>query len=81
EIGLLTFLTQLELDTNFLTGTIPAEIANLTSLEVLHLFNNSLVGDVPPLPRLSRECDLSDNCFSDITNAVARNCVVDNGNC
>eukprot|EP00526_Cylindrotheca_closterium_P004911 CAMPEP_0113606844 /NCGR_PEP_ID=MMETSP0017_2-20120614/3071_1 /TAXON_ID=2856 /ORGANISM="Cylindrotheca closterium" /LENGTH=635 /DNA_ID=CAMNT_0000515415 /DNA_START=30 /DNA_END=1937 /DNA_ORIENTATION=- /assembly_acc=CAM_ASM_000147 len=80
SIGLLTFLTTLELDTNLLTGTIPAEIVSCP-LNVLHLYNNSLVGDVPPLPTLSGDCNLNSNCFSGFSNAIARNCEVDNSDC
>ena len=40
-------VTRLSLDSNRLTGEIPAELGNLTSLEVLGLNNNQLTGEIP----------------------------------
>ncbi len=48
-------VTVLELDSNGLTGSIPPELGQLSSLERLVLFNNGLSGPVPPeLGQLSR---------------------------
>ena len=41
-------VTQLSLGANSLTGTIPAELGNLTNLTMLYLNNNELVGEIPP---------------------------------
>jgi hypothetical protein len=46
-IGNLTLLTQLDVDDNQLTGTIPPEIGNLTSLSFLDLSGNRLYGNIP----------------------------------
>ena len=40
-------VTRLFLFNNLLTGSIPAELANLTNLEVLSLFKNQLTGSIP----------------------------------
>ena len=40
-------VTQLILDSNHLTGEIPAELGRLTSLEWLYLYNNRLTGEIP----------------------------------
>ena len=40
-------VTGLNLGANQLTGTIPAELGNLASLEWLHLWNNQLTGAIP----------------------------------
>ena len=40
-------VTHLYLDDNQLTGEIPAELGNLTNLEVLSLSNNQLTGEIP----------------------------------
>ena len=44
EIGLLTSLTSLKAELNFLYGTIPTEIGLLSQLQELMLFANSLTG-------------------------------------
>ena len=54
ELGKLTDLEWLSLDSNRLTGTIPPELGKLTDLESLWLFSNRLTGTIPPeLGRLS----------------------------
>ena len=40
-------VTGLDLNDNELTGTIPSELSNLSSLERLNLFNNQLTGTIP----------------------------------
>ena len=40
-------VTELDLTDNELTGTIPSELSNLSSLERLNLFNNELTGTIP----------------------------------
>ena len=40
-------ITSLKLGDNNLTGTIPPEIGNLTSLKYLHLYDNNLTGSIP----------------------------------
>jgi len=47
ELGQLTSLQYLELDTNRLTGSIPTELGNLTELEYLYLSGNRLTGTIP----------------------------------
>ncbi|MFK8101279.1 MAG: gliding motility-associated C-terminal domain-containing protein [Saprospiraceae bacterium] len=41
-------VTELFLDNNNLTGSLPPEIGNLSQLEILHLDNNQLTGSLPP---------------------------------
>jgi Leucine-rich repeat (LRR) protein len=48
EIGNLTNLYWLLLQSNLLSGTIPIEIGNLTNLSVLALEQNNLVNNIPP---------------------------------
>jgi hypothetical protein len=48
EIGRLTNLELLFLNSNQLTGEIPPEIGNLTNLHTLYLNNNQLTGEIPP---------------------------------
>ena len=47
EIGLLSRLTNLDLNTSVLNGTIPTEVGYLTGLPTLYLYNNSLTGPMP----------------------------------
>lgn len=47
EVGGLVGLTRLQLASNHLSGPIPAELAELSSLSFLGLFNNDLEGSVP----------------------------------
>ena len=49
---MLTNLHYLDLKRNYLTGTIPTELAQVPHLEELALYNNSLVG--PVLSELGR---------------------------
>ncbi|MFC1515612.1 fibronectin type III domain-containing protein, partial [Thermodesulfobacteriota bacterium] len=48
ELGNLTNLRRLHLDSNQLSGTIPTELGNLTNLWVLLLDSNQLSGTIPP---------------------------------
>ncbi len=41
------FVTSLDLMDNNLTGTIPAEVGNLSELENLYFFSNNLTGEIP----------------------------------
>ncbi len=57
-------VTELELWSNNLVGTIPAELGNLTQLQLLHLQDNELSGEIPAqLGNLTRlqELDLAAN--------------------
>ena len=57
-------VTELELWSNNLVGTIPAELANLTQLQVLYLQDNELNGEIPAqLGNLTQlqELDLAEN--------------------
>ncbi len=47
ELGNLTSLISLSLDTNELSGTIPNELGKLTNLKQLRLYNNNLAGQMP----------------------------------
>jgi len=47
EIGLMTALTELNLENNNLEGTIPTEIGNLKNLEILVFDNNEMTGSIP----------------------------------
>lgn len=64
ELGKLSNLEVLELDSNLLTGAIPSTLAQLSNLTRLGLSDNYLAGDIPPelgqLVRL-RELHLHDN--------------------
>ena len=51
-VGVLASLRRLHLGFNSLTGEIPVELGQLTSLEFLDLQSNHLSGTVPPLPAL-----------------------------
>lgn len=46
-IGLLTYLTKLDLSHNAFQGTIPTELGQLATLKQLYLNNNQLTGKVP----------------------------------
>merc|ERR1712085_243257 len=46
EIGLLTTLTEIQLEGNDFTGTVPVEVASMERLEVL-TFGSSLTGSIP----------------------------------
>ena len=53
-------VTELYLGDNQLTGSIPAELGNLSNLEVLHLLDNQLTGPIPTeLGNLSSLSDLN----------------------
>lgn len=47
ELGLLTELTRLGLNTNQLTGTIPSELGLLSQLRLLFLSDNRITGTIP----------------------------------
>jgi hypothetical protein len=47
EIGLMTSLTELNLENNNLEGTMPTEIGNLKNLEILVFGNNEMTGSIP----------------------------------
>uniref|UniRef100_A0A803KVR5 Leucine-rich repeat-containing N-terminal plant-type domain-containing protein n=1 Tax=Chenopodium quinoa TaxID=63459 RepID=A0A803KVR5_CHEQI len=55
--GCFPALRNLYLNNNYLTGGIPAQLANLTNLEILHLSYNKMTGIIPSalarLPRLT----------------------------
>ncbi|MCY4647091.1 MAG: M66 family metalloprotease [Gammaproteobacteria bacterium] len=61
-------VTELTLPANGLSGPIPAELADLTSVEYLDLFGNELTGPIPPgfgrLARLWLALDLADNALT-----------------
>ena len=46
-------VTRLRLNSNQLTGSIPAALGNLTALETLSLFSNQLTGSIPALSTLT----------------------------
>jgi len=48
ELSVLTALTSLYLDGNFLTGSIPPQLSTLTALTKLGLGTNFLTGTIPP---------------------------------
>ncbi|GMP22094.1 hypothetical protein CsSME_00000263 [Camellia sinensis var. sinensis] len=56
----LTQLSSLEMDYNFLTSSIPTQLANITSLSILDLSSSNLQGFLPYLPQL-RELHISNN--------------------
>ena len=67
ELGLLTGLTRIDLDTNRLTGAIPSQLGDLSNLERLFLFDNDLSGPIPSeLGRLKKlkRLDLDTNELS-----------------
>ena len=67
ELGLLTGLTRIDLDTNRLTGAIPSQLGDLSNLERLFLFDNDLSGAIPSeLGRLKKlkRLDLDTNDLS-----------------
>ncbi|XP_024043046.1 MDIS1-interacting receptor like kinase 2-like [Citrus clementina] len=53
EVGLLSHLKFLYVDSNQLDGSIPPEVGQLSSLVELFLFSNNLNGSVPPLGNLT----------------------------
>jgi len=67
EITLLEVLRMLDLDGNFLLGSLPPGMAFLTELETLWVKSNSLTGELPiDLPSSLQSLDLSDNAISGI---------------
>jgi len=65
EIGLLSDLSILWIDSNQLTGTIPTTLNQLTKLTSIDLGRNSLSGRLPVnLPRTLLEIDFSNNAFT-----------------
>ena len=48
ELGQLTNLQHLYLQSNQLTGSIPRELGQLTNLQSLELYDNQLTGSIPP---------------------------------
>ncbi|RLN12365.1 LRR receptor-like serine/threonine-protein kinase GSO1 [Panicum miliaceum] len=59
----LTSLVRLDLSSNLLTGTLPASLVHMKSLDYLKLDSNKLEGQVPDMPSI-RLLDLSRNSFS-----------------
>jgi len=47
ELGLLTNLANLDLDSNSLSGAIPSELSTITNVEYLYANNNLLKGTIP----------------------------------
>lgn len=66
SVSALRTLTSLELHTNSISGPIPLELANCTSLRHLNLSFNSFTGELPDLSPLQnlQALDLSTNHFS-----------------
>ena len=58
-LGRLTYLEELDLSNNRLTGSFPAELGQLVHLETLILNGNELTGPIPPENRTT--------CFLDIS--------------
>jgi len=61
---------------NQLTGTIPESIGTWSNVDQLRLENNQLTGTIPVLPSTTNQCNLQNNCFSNITNGFAAGCNV-----
>jgi hypothetical protein len=64
-IGDLTALTRLNVQQDFLTGTLPATIVKLTSLAYFLVSFNNMGGAVPKLPfklQYNKKCDLGGDC-------------------
>ena len=85
EFGLLTGISGLHLDENYLSGTIPTEFGLLTALDIgLTLSGNELTGPIPTVLGLltaMSELDLSDNDLrgtmpSSICNLVTNGSIV-----
>jgi Leucine-rich repeat (LRR) protein len=47
QLGRLTNLSELDINTNELSGTIPSEYGNMIELEALNIRNNRLTGSIP----------------------------------
>jgi len=73
EIGLLTSLTRLALQSNGLIGGIPSEIGYLTNLTRLWLKNNQLSGEIP-----QQVCDLIESNNLDMDDILAGNNLINN---
>ncbi|XP_076909841.1 leucine-rich repeat receptor protein kinase HPCA1-like [Bidens hawaiensis] len=65
-LGLVTSLTVVRLDKNFLRGSVPSNINNLTNTTEMYLSNNQLTGPIPDLTGMSvlNYIDLSINNFA-----------------
>ncbi|OAY55489.2 hypothetical protein MANES_03G126200v8 [Manihot esculenta] len=64
---MLNSLTYIDLSNNFLTGTIPASIGNLTTLPILYIHMNQLSGSIPQelgMLKFVTEIDLSVNSLT-----------------
>ncbi|KAI5068329.1 hypothetical protein GOP47_0017152 [Adiantum capillus-veneris] len=65
EIGQLSYLRQLSVHTNAITGAIPVSISSLRNLRGLYLFHNLLTGSIPAsLSPVLQALDLSNNHLS-----------------
>jgi len=77
EIGSLKSLVELDLESNFFTGSIPTELFQLTRLETLYMYDNILSGEVSPffsqMEKLSI-LDLDTNYFSGTISSEIGNC-------
>jgi hypothetical protein len=47
QLGLLTRLEKIDLEVNFLSGSLPAKISRLTFLERFWLSDKALIGSIP----------------------------------
>lgn len=57
-MGDLTWLEELRLGSNRLTGPVPPELGQLTNLKTLRLIGNQLTGCIPPPLRKAPQSDL-----------------------